>query len=118
MPSLVIETARIAIRHPETTLGRSESCSVVLSGEDVSSEHAKIEERNGALWLLSLSRLSEVYVNGKRIRRHALRHQDHIQIGSHILRYDFYESSSSSNDSLDERLDAYQRLYQAASIRR
>jgi transcriptional regulator with GAF, ATPase, and Fis domain len=112
MPSLVIGNATFEIRHPETTLGRSEFCSIVLSGDDVGVEHASIEERNGALWILSLSRLCDVYVNGKRVRRHALKHQDHIKIGSHILRYDFYQSTLKDSDSLDERIDAYQRLYQ------
>ena len=112
MPSLVIGNASFEILHAETTLGRSESCSVVLAGDDVGSEHARIEERGGALWILSLSRLYDVYVNGKRVKRHALRDQDHIRIGTHIIRYELYGSKSTSPGALDERINAYQRLYQ------
>ena len=112
MPALVEGNVIFEIRHAETTLGRSKSCSIVLSGDNVNIEHAKIEERNGAFWILSLSRLCEVYVNGKRTKRHVLRHHDQIQIGSHTLRYEMYNSSSSEPQSLDEQIDAYQRLYQ------
>ena len=112
MPSLMIGTKRIEINQSPLIIGRSESCTVVLPGGQVQGEHARLEERGGAIWIVSLSRLALIYVNGVKTRRQALRHQDHLKIGDHTLQYLLYQPVRVDPQKRDERLRAYQRLYQ------
>ena len=112
MPSLVIGGQKVTLLSAETSIGSSESCVITLKGEGVKPEHAYIREHQGALMVISATRLCELYVHGKKRRRHILSHGDRFQIGEHLIEYRFYDTPQVSTSRFNERIEAYQRLYE------
>ena len=112
MPFLVYQDQVFKLTRSQSFIGSSESCHMTLDA-NLKPTHALIEEGNGAFWISAINRLSEVYVNGKKVRRHPLRHQDQIMVGEALLTYHLYSDPPQSQVTYtQERLDAYQKLYE------
>jgi ABC transport system ATP-binding/permease protein len=81
---------RIAIG-PEgvVTIGRAADNDLVVAGERVSRHHARIEEREGACWLVNLGSRHGTTVNGTPVRDEARRLQsgDAIEVGGELIRF-------------------------------
>ncbi len=73
----------------EFIIGRNSDNDLCLIGEDISNVHVKIRPEKNDYVLYSLSSVSEVHVNWKRVSKHKLKHRDRIKIGSHILVFEF-----------------------------
>ena len=76
-------------------IGRSTSCDVALAFESVvSSQHAKVQLRNGRVELTDLSSLNGTWVNGRRTRKAQIEPSDSVMIGSALLRFTPAEDGS------------------------
>ncbi|MCC5923899.1 MAG: FHA domain-containing protein [Crocinitomicaceae bacterium] len=65
------------------TIGRSNSCDIVLNERQISRKHASIE-RIGAKYFITDHSLNGTFVNGKRIiKKQELKHEDVLMIGLH-----------------------------------
>jgi len=62
-------------------LGRSRECDITLDDANVSRRHAEIRRENGNWWIVDLGSTNGVEVNGKRIDRAQLEHDDRIVLG-------------------------------------
>lgn len=87
MPQIVIEQPgtppmTIPVSNGELTLGRSEDNDVVLSADEVSRFHARINRCEGRTVVTDLKSLNGTYLNRQRISEHELRHLDEIWFGS------------------------------------
>jgi hypothetical protein len=78
-------TVRFRIDGPETTIGRSEKCTLQIPSDTVSREHAKIRLDGDALTIEDLKSSNGTFVNGKLIERAALKPGDVIALGSETL---------------------------------
>ncbi|MFN3190557.1 MAG: diguanylate cyclase [Aureliella sp.] len=84
---LDLEQNRVALDQSETTLGRSEHCSVVLEDESVSRLHARILSGENGYSIEDLGSTNGVLVNDELIESCPLRTGDRIQLGSRIFRF-------------------------------
>ena len=73
---------RYTLTHGEHVIGRHPSCDVRIPGKNVSKRHARITVSEDATTLVDLDSKNGVYVNGGRIREHALQEGDILRIGS------------------------------------
>ena len=72
----------------EAKIGRDASCGICLPLSSVSREHSKVEYKLGTFIATDLNSKNGLVVNGRTVRRVALRNGDIIQIGQGILRLD------------------------------
>lgn len=63
-------------------LGRVPQCQVRLEDTSVSRRHAKVEEREGDLWLVDLGSSNGTLLNGRRIGEFRLRPGDLVTLGA------------------------------------
>lgn len=72
----------------EALIGRDSSCGISLPLASVSNEHSKIEYKLGTFIATDLNSKNGLVVNGRPVRRVALRGGDLLQLGQAILRLD------------------------------
>ena len=72
----------------EAKIGRDAGCGICLPLSSVSREHSKVEYKLGTFIATDLNSKNGLVVNGRTVRRVALRNGDIIQIGQGILRLD------------------------------
>ena len=69
------------------TIGRLDSCDIVLSDTGVSRKHAEVR-REGDEWVIvDLNSTNGTIVNGKAVRRHRLAQGDRIEVGESTLEF-------------------------------
>ena len=74
------------ITRPATTIGREECDILLLQDDQVSRQHAKVEQRGNVLVLIDLDSTNGTYVNGVRLQApYTLQPGDVIQIGGSAL---------------------------------
>jgi class 3 adenylate cyclase len=89
------------LREGETLLGRSEENQIVLAGENVSRQHARLVLEGGSLHLEDLDSRNGVLLNGRALESVALlREGDVVEIGDNRLAFFRYDPS---------RLSLYER---------
>ena len=69
------------------TLGRLPGCTLMLIGNAVSREHAKVFEKDGRFFVVDLNSSNGTRVNGDKVTRHELRDGDEIQLGDQRVRF-------------------------------
>jgi pSer/pThr/pTyr-binding forkhead associated (FHA) protein len=79
--------ARFDLNGPELTIGRATGCHVPLPDDTYASTlHARIFERDGAIYVEDLGSTNGTYVNGMRLAAPVvLRPGDHLQVGVTVL---------------------------------
>ncbi len=79
--------ARFDLTGPELTIGRATGCHVPLPDDTFASTvHARVFERDGAVYVEDLGSTNGTYVNGLRLAAPVvLRPGDHLQVGSTVL---------------------------------
>lgn len=85
MPSLQIQTpAREAhtLTQPLTSIGSAADNDVVLRAPGVDAHHAIIRFDGASFELQTMQRGQEIVLNGKRVKKATLRHNDRIEIGA------------------------------------
>ena len=72
----------------EIVIGRFAGCDIVLRESYVSRRHASIRRDGDQFLLEDLGSYHGTLINGAHVRAiHALKHDDHVQIGEHVLRF-------------------------------
>lgn len=92
MAKLVISSNGMTVReYPleagRVTIGRNSVNDIVLNEPVVSGEHAALQLGAKVATVTDLSSTNGTFVNGERVKKRSLRHNDVIGIGSHELRY-------------------------------
>lgn len=73
---------RVADLKGDMAIGRTEGNDVVLNHPSVSRKHAKVEQRNGAWWIVDLKSTNGVKVNGNLVTEAQVNVGDKIFVGS------------------------------------
>ena len=68
-------------------MGRSRSCDLRLPGNDASRRHAEITGSAQGFTLFDLGSTNGTYVNGERVREHALQPGDQVEIGASLITF-------------------------------
>lgn len=92
MPRLIIlpkgqSVRQINIKGSPTTIGRKEGNSLVLNSDRVSRVHAVIDWDGDQYSVTDNDSLNGTFVNGRRVRRQALRNGDMLSIGDCEMRF-------------------------------
>ncbi len=69
------------------TVGRSQTCDLVLADPGVSREHARVERGPGGVEVVDLGSTNGTFVNGRKVTRCRLHPGDRLQLGGVILEY-------------------------------
>lgn len=70
------------------SIGRGETCAVRLDGRQISRIHARLETREGAMFIKDNGSRNGIFVNGQPVKESPLRPDDQIEIGEHMLVFD------------------------------
>ena len=87
-PVLVVDGKRHELTGGSTVIGRSRECDITLSDPNVSRRHAEIRGEEGGHWIVDLESTNGVEVNGKRVPRAQLEHDDLVVLGTTELRFE------------------------------
>ncbi|CCO07181.1 FhaA domain-containing protein [Desulforamulus hydrothermalis] len=68
-----------------TSIGRRDTCDIVLADSSVSRRHAQIEKTGGRFWLTDLNSTNGTYVNGLPVDKTELTTGDVITVGNTVL---------------------------------
>lgn len=74
-------------------VGRGRSCEITLPSGHVSRLHSEVVFENGAWVIGDLGSRNGTYVNGKRVFRQRLRHDDRISVGQYDLSFQEYSEA-------------------------
>ena len=64
-----------------TVIGRSRECDITVDDPNISRRHAEIRREDGAYWIVDLGSTNGIEVNGRRVDRAKLGHDDRIVFG-------------------------------------
>lgn len=79
------------------TLGREDTCDVVIPDANVSREHGRLLLHNGTVWVQDAGSRNGIFVNQKRVMKHrAIGPGDLVSVGGHVFRLEL-------SDDDDER---------------
>lgn len=78
---------RVVIGIDPVVIGRGSTASLVLQGDSISRQHARIEWTGGGHVLMDLGSTNGSFVNYERVSRRELKDGDHVQIGKTLLKY-------------------------------
>ena len=92
MARVVVITREGRVRQVElagsaTTIGRSARSDIVIHGPLVSRAHALVSASRGAFSVRDLDSSNGTFVNGLKVHRQQLRHEDVIRVGDCELRF-------------------------------
>jgi len=92
MATLILSTDGLVLKElnldkDRITIGRKSSNDVQIDNPAISGEHAAIVTLQESSFLEDLDSTNGTIVNGKTIKRHALRHDDVIEIGKYRIKY-------------------------------
>ncbi len=80
--------AEYTLEKAEAKIGRSMDCDIVVDNLGVSRHHCSIVKDGEAWVLVDGGSNNGTFINGQKIGRHALKHNDKIVLGKHSLIYD------------------------------
>ncbi|PSM31487.1 FHA domain-containing protein [Haliangium sp. UPWRP_2] len=80
----------VFLAKPHITIGRADTCDIVINDPKISSLHADLYCYNSSWLIADHSSRNGVFVNNARVGQAVLlRHQDKLQIGGHVLHFRF-----------------------------
>jgi hypothetical protein len=79
--ALLVDGQRHELEKRQVVLGRSRECDITLEDPNISRRHAEIRQEDGAYWIVDLGSTNGIEVNGKRVDRARLSHDDQIVLG-------------------------------------
>lgn len=105
MPKMIVSIDEVVIKDVQitkdrTTVGRRPYNDVVIDNLAVSGEHAAIVMSGGEVSIEDLNSTNGTYVNGKSVKKQALKNGDQIEIGKYKIRY----VGDSTNDQYDKTM--------------
>lgn len=78
--------SRFLMANERLLIGRSRECHICLHDVHVSGKHAVIYPEQDQYTVEDLESANGVYLNGKRIRRAVLAHNDQVQVGQCVFK--------------------------------
>lgn len=88
-PHIVVKGLEAGTTQPfseeRITIGRRSDNHLSLDAENISREHAAIERRDGAYFIVDLGSANGTYHNDERVEIAPLQHGDRVRIGSYVL---------------------------------
>lgn len=92
MPKMIVSIDEVVIKEVQltkdrTTLGRRPYNDIVIDNLAVSGEHAVILMAGPDVFLEDLNSTNGTYVNGKAVKKQALKHGDGIEIGKYKIKF-------------------------------
>lgn len=92
------------IARPTTTMGRSNTCEIVITDPLVSRQHCQISLGMGGISLRDLASTNGTFLNGARVTESPLRNQDVISVGGTRLRFalEVTKDEDSKTPKIDE----------------
>jgi diguanylate cyclase (GGDEF)-like protein len=78
---------RVVLGEEPVVIGRGSGCTLVLQGDSVSRQHARIEWTDSGHVLTDLRSTNGSFVNYERVSSRILRDSDHVQIGKTLIKY-------------------------------
>lgn len=78
---------RVVLGADPMLIGRGSACSLILQGDSISRQHARIEWTGSTHVLMDLGSTNGSFVNYERVGRRELNDGDHVQIGKTLLKY-------------------------------
>lgn len=78
---------RVVLGEEPAVIGRGSGCTLVLQGDSVSRQHARIEWTDSGHVLTDLRSTNGSFVNYERVTSRILRDSDHVQIGKTLIKY-------------------------------
>ncbi|HJT23315.1 MAG TPA: adenylate/guanylate cyclase domain-containing protein, partial [bacterium] len=92
------------IARPTTTMGRSNTCEIVITDPLVSRQHCQIILGMGGISLRDLASTNGTFLNGARVTESPLRNQDVISVGGTRLRF-AVEVTKETEESKTPKID-------------
>ncbi len=93
------------IARPTTTIGRSNTCEIMITDPLVSRQHCQIVLGMGGISLKDMGSTNGTTLNGNRVTESPLRNQDVISVGGTRFRFAVEVSKESSQDNKNPKLD-------------
>lgn len=88
---------KYAIQKSELSIGRDDSCDIVINDDDVSRNHAQITVQPAAIVIEDLGSTNGTLVNGVRVSKHILNDGDRVQIGNlTVFKFNFFNQLEES----------------------
>lgn len=81
----------------EITIGRTTSCDVVVDNLGVSRHHCSIVKDGDGWAVVDKGSNNGTYVNGQRVTKQALKHQDRVVMGKHSLVFDAFGTAEAAD---------------------
>jgi pSer/pThr/pTyr-binding forkhead associated (FHA) protein len=72
----------------DVIIGRGMNNDIVINDPYITNQHARLTVRNGMYLLVDLASTNGTYINGQRIDRRKLNHQDIIELGRTKIRFE------------------------------
>jgi pSer/pThr/pTyr-binding forkhead associated (FHA) protein len=79
---------RHELNDERVVLGRSRECDITLEDSNVSRRHAEVVREDGSFWIVDLGSTNGIEVNGNRVERAKLEHEDTIVLGQTELTFE------------------------------
>lgn len=79
---VVVDGRRHELTKRKVVVGRSRDCDITIDDANISRRHAEIRQENGGYWIVDLDSTNGVEVNGERVKRAELTHEDAIVLGT------------------------------------
>lgn len=82
------EIQRVVLQRQTMRVGRDETNDIIIDNAGVSRLHATIRYSDGGFYVQDEGSQNGIFVNGKKVERLALQHDDVIQVGKFSLTFD------------------------------
>jgi two-component system cell cycle response regulator len=113
------------VQNDRTFIGRAPDCDVLVDDEGVSRRHAYIQRGVEAYEVVDNNSTNGIFINGQRVRGHALKDGDRLQVGSStILKFSFqdemeqnYQKQLYDSATRDALTGAYNKKYFADQLK-
>ncbi|HEV7125900.1 MAG TPA: FHA domain-containing protein, partial [Ktedonobacterales bacterium] len=76
---------RVPLDHDHLRIGRLSSNDIILPYQQISREHAEIQQSAGSWWITDLDSTNGLQINGRRIDRHPLQPGERVQLAPGIM---------------------------------
>jgi hypothetical protein len=86
--ALRVGERRHELNDERVVLGRSRECDITLEDANVSRRHAEVVREDGSFWIVDLGSTNGIEVNGNRVERAKLEHEDTIVLGQTKLTFE------------------------------
>ena len=87
-PTLLVNGKRHELAKRQIVLGRSRDCDIQIEDPNIARRHAEIRQEDGAYWIVDLDSTNGIEVNGRRVDRAQLSHEDRIVLGKTDLTFE------------------------------